>query len=207
MGAQEELRRLRTGPVPGERPDFGVWWFIAKCPGNAPHVLQRCREVLEVVLMQLDAERWPTELEWRSLLPPWFVEECAEERTAEEMERELARWRALPWTEQARLERTAEWSLLNWLYWFDPHGGEPRYWLWWDALVRDGNTVWVGVDQRELPWGTLDWLLRAAGADSVDQATLPEFQAILRVLEKETTYGGIYTRPPAREGQPQGGGP
>ena len=201
MGIKEELRRLRTGPMPAERPDFGVWWIIATCHGNAPHVLQGCREVLEVVLTQLDSERWPAEVEWRSLLPPWFVEQCAEERTVEEMDRELARWRALPWPEQVRLQRDAKCSLLNWLYWFDPRG-EPRCWFWWDALVRDKNTLWVGVDQMEEPWGSLRWLLRAAGADSVDEATLVEFQAILKVLENETTYRGIYPQPPGREDQP-----
>jgi hypothetical protein len=54
------------------------------------------------------------------------------------------------------------------VHWFRP--GE-RYWYWWDAEVKDTNTIHIKVivQDEPFPWGSLDWLLRAAGALSVEE--------------------------------------
>jgi len=38
---------------------------------------------------------------------------------------------------------------------------------WWDSRVNDRCEVDVQVDEWPFPWGSLSWLLRAAGASEV----------------------------------------
>lgn len=66
-----------------------------------------------------------------------------------------------------RREQDAAWSREEWLYWFKP---ENRYWYWWDANVLDGNVIVIAIEVSEwpFPWDALKWLLRAAGAISVE---------------------------------------
>jgi hypothetical protein len=95
------------------------------------------------------------------------VEACAPEVSQEEAERELARRRRLSWKARAELEARARWSLDNWLYWFEP---PQRSWEWWDGRVEGADRVRISlvVDGFPFAWGALGWLLRAAGAVSVD---------------------------------------
>jgi hypothetical protein len=63
-------------------------------------------------------------------------------------------------------EQKKPWSLDNWVHWMRP---ENREWYWWDAEVVGGAAavVEVEVDGWPFPWGSLEWLLKAAGANSV----------------------------------------
>jgi hypothetical protein len=112
---------------------------------------------------------WPSDDQWRSLLPKWFVEACAPEQSKEEAQRWLELWRTLSPELKAEAEDRA-WSLLNWLYWFDPRGDAGRGWTWWDAGVEDSATGWVDIEVEGHPYpsGDLRWLLRASGGVPVD---------------------------------------
>jgi len=100
------------------------------------------------------------------LLPAWFVERSAPERSREEAERWLAWWRSLPASEQARVAREQDWALADWLYWLEP---AERHWFWWDAVIENPEIlrVIVEVPGWPVPLGALEWLLRAAGAMEV----------------------------------------
>src|SRR5205085_11603936 len=123
------------------------------------------KNVLQVVLSQSPVG-WPTLDEWRRLLPDWFVEKCAPEKTKDESDRWLKWWRSLPWDEQVRVNEELRWSLADWLYWFEP---KQRYWYWWDARVESPDLIRLAVEVREwpFPWDALKWLFRASGAESV----------------------------------------
>ena len=155
---EAELRRLNSGPSAGERPQGGLVRFFARCAGDAPQVLARCKEVMQSVLVQ-NVDRWPTDAEWHSLLPAWFVAACPDEAMTQQV---LARWFELSKEEQSRLTSKL-WSVSNWVYWFLP---EERQWFWWDASTPDGNTVelLVEVFGHPFPSGSLEWLLEASGA-------------------------------------------
>lgn len=164
---QNEIRHLRAGPEPNEKPEgLGIVRFVARCPGNSETVLNRCKEVLFVVLQQ-DADHWPSDGRWRALLPEWFVAQCSKELTKEEADRWLKAWHQLPPEEQSRAVGEIKWSVANWVYWFQP---DERQWFWWDAMIKDPNTIQIAVEVLgwPFPWGELDWLLRASGATSVD---------------------------------------
>lgn len=158
---QDEIRRLREGAEDPLPRDKYLVSFIARCNGRAVEALERCKQVLSLVL-QPDADDWPSIDEWRTRLPEWFVENSAEEITQEEAERRLQ----LPLEE--RLKLSQRWSVSAFVHWFQP---SERYWYWWDAKIDNANTlrVWVIADDEPFPWGALDWLLRASGALSVEQ--------------------------------------
>lgn len=68
MDNSAELRRLLEGPAPGEKPEVSLDIIVARCSGNADQVLERCKEVLQIVLSQ-DPDQWPSYEAWRSLIP------------------------------------------------------------------------------------------------------------------------------------------
>jgi len=164
---ENERRRLMHGPRPGEKPSgLGTVRFRVRCPGNAEQVLEKAKAVLNIV-NQRSSSDWPSEEEWRRALPAWFVSRFAPELSQERAEEELRRWRALSREEQIRWEEEQEWSLSNWIYWFQPGN---RQWYWWDGIAVDADTLIVAVEVKDwpFPWGALRWLFRALGAYRVE---------------------------------------
>ena len=163
--ANERLR-LIAGPAPEEKPrGLGTVRFIAKCKGNAPEVLEKAKEVLKLI-NEASYSDWPSLDRWHRILPAWFVNRCAPERSQEEAENWLTWWKSLTPAEQKKVLAEEEWSLSNWIYWFQP---DNRQWYWWDGVPLDRNYVVIAVEVDAWPfaWGALRWLLRAAGADDV----------------------------------------
>jgi hypothetical protein len=162
-----ELRRIECGPQHSEEPDgLGLIRFRARCAGNAWHVLDRAKSVLKLVA-EKGLGTWPSDDEWRRLLPTWFVSACAPTKTREEATAWLAWWRTLSPDEQARLARDEAWSVPDWTYWFQPGN---RQWYWWDTALADEDNLLLAVEAREwpFPWGGLRWLFRAAGAHDLE---------------------------------------
>jgi hypothetical protein len=166
----EELRHLTEGPRTAETSGgVGLVAVDVTTPGEASDLLRRCREVLREVLETAMAEEWPAEDTWAQRLPDWFVQACAAEETAEEAARWLAKWRELDDEARVRAARERPWSLPDWLYWLQP---DERQWFWWDAVVRGKHEarIFVEVPGWPVALGALEWLLRAAGADSINVA-------------------------------------
>ena len=162
-----ELRRIDSGPAPGERPTGILLELSAISSGRSREVLTKAREVMKAVLSNSDP--WPDLDDWRHVLPAWFVERSAPEQTKEEAERWLAWWRKLPPEAQAQATEELRWSIADWLYWLEP---EQRQWYWWDGRVVDQDTVRIVIDALDSPTalGALEWLLKAAGAERVAEA-------------------------------------
>jgi hypothetical protein len=162
-----EAQRLKASPPQGTAPGgMGTVQFTAECPGNAARVYQRVKEVMHIISERILSD-WPSDEQWKPLLPEWFLSACVPPRTKEESDRFMAWWRSLPPDRQAQVEREDKWSLEGWLYWMIP---ENRVWTWWDARVLDADTVIVAVEVTDwpFPWGALRWLFRAAGARQLD---------------------------------------
>ena len=163
---ERERQRLLSGAY--GRPDgIGTVRFIVRTTTDRPaDIVARTREVL-LIVNEASRVVWPSAEKWRKLLPSWFVASCAPERSKQEADAWLAQWEAMSWEEKQRVERDKRWSLQNWLYCFQP---EERTWYWWDAAnIDDGSAiVAVEVESWPFPWGELSWLLRAAGAETVD---------------------------------------
>lgn len=155
---------MLSGPVAGDAPQGVVdrLAFTAECPGA---VVSRARDVMVCVLDGARAP-WPGLETWQTILPGWFTESCAPERSPEQARRELAAWRRLTSAERAAWEPA--WSLSGWLHWFDPDG-DSRGWAWWDAGTAE-EVGWIDVVAEDVPFasGALLWLVTAAGGRLTD---------------------------------------
>ncbi|MGW4383552.1 hypothetical protein [Kitasatospora sp. NPDC004531] len=164
-----ELQRLRCGPGAEDdrpRPFLVRVRFTAEDPAR---VVSRARAVLTGVVEQLGD--WPAFESWPQLLPAWFVQRCAPERTAEhggpfDAEAWLRQWRAMT-PEQRAAVADGPWTLSGWLYYFDPTEegmGEDRSWWWWHGGVDEsGGWVQVATTGRPFGSGSLSWLIEASG--------------------------------------------
>lgn len=163
MKQVDELRHLFTEPDLDEQPKgLGIVRFDIWCQGNSEIILQRSKEVLEVILRS-STQRWLSNSEWQAILPGWFVAGCAPEKTNEEVEQWLKWWRSLSPQEKNRADEEQRWSLEDWLYWLHP---DQRQWFWWDAICVDTDLLRVAVEVAEYPfsWQALAWLFKVAGA-------------------------------------------
>lgn len=164
-----EDRHLLSGPEPGEQPGGeGLVELYAHATGTASDVVIRSKQVVKVILDH--GEKSPDLEQWRRRLPGWFVAACAPEWTREEAERWLAWWRTLLPAERIAAEDELGWSLSNWLHWLEP---EQRDWFWWQGRAVSDGTAMIEVEVTDFnaPLGSLKWLLRAAGAQQVQEST------------------------------------
>lgn len=165
----EEFRRVNSGPRPDEIPGgLGLIEVEVLAEGAVLDVIEKSRDVLRAVLcMTLDEWRLPDAGTAR--LPEWFVAACAPERPPEVDAQWLVWWRALDLEAKARAADERPWTFADWLHWMHP---DERQWFWWDARIDADGTATVVVEVLEWPsaTGALEWLLRAAGASSVQVA-------------------------------------
>lgn len=159
----DEIRHLEDGPGVDERPGGnGLITLAIRTREEPSEMIERAKDVLAVVVAVPPAE-WRPEVVQQSL-PAWFVEKCAPERSNEAW---LAWWRSLAVPDRIQAERERSWSVADWLFWLAP---DERQWHWWDAVVDGERSAKVLVEVPSWPAaiGALEWLLRAAGAASVD---------------------------------------
>ncbi|MFJ7158664.1 hypothetical protein ACIQUQ_27500 [Streptomyces sp. NPDC101118] len=163
-----ELGRLRAGPG---AEDSGLLPFLVRvrfAAEDPARVIARARAVLTGVVERVGD--WPPDERWPQLLPAWFVRRCAPEPGPEEAldaEAWLRQWRAMT-PEQRAAAGDGPWTLLDWLYCFDPTeegAGDDRSWWWWDTGTdgRDGGWVEVATDGWPFGSGSLSWLIEASG--------------------------------------------
>jgi hypothetical protein len=159
MNSTEEIRRVSFGPKAGEKPDGLLADFLVEGE-NAETILTSAREAWRAAIEQND----PAGLSlaaWRQVLPYWFIDRCGPEISIEE----AVRRRSLPMAERVKLAET--WSLSAWVHWLRP---TERQWVWWDAHVTSPRSLRVVVVVKGYPFpaGSLQWLLKCAGAESVE---------------------------------------
>ena len=165
---KSELKRLENGKNDNESPKgIGTVRFKVLCNGNSEDVLLQAKLVLtEVIRKILQSKNWPSDDEWLSYLPGWFVDRCVKEPTKEEADKWLKWWRGLNEEEQIRAAKEKPWSVGTWIYWLYP---SRRTWYWWDYEIINPDlcVIDIEVDDWPFPWGALEWLFRASGALSV----------------------------------------
>ena len=159
----EELERLRGGGDPSTSPPGFVESLVVQAQ-SPDDVVERVRTVMAVVIAGGEDGLEPDDSSWVQRLPGWFVSACSPPQTADERERWLVRWRALDRAGKAAAEAELGWSLVDWLAAVSP---DTRAWRWWG---HDGARVLVVVDGWPAPLASLEWLLTAAGARSVEHS-------------------------------------
>jgi hypothetical protein len=167
MNREVELRHLTERHLADRDADgVGLVELIVSTRRSPQHLIDRCREVL-IAVVSTPPEPWPSNDQWAGLLPPWFVDGCAAEESEEDSEQWLAWWRTLSHEDQFAASEAAQWSLADWIHWFQP---DERQWYWFDGRVIDESraAVQVELDGWPAPLGSLKWLLRVAGAQNVE---------------------------------------
>jgi hypothetical protein len=132
---------------------------------DSADLLNRCRQVMEVVLRHGDKD-WPSLPEWRRELPEWFVLACAPEQSEQENQEWLTWWKSLPPDQQNEIEDRQPWALSEWLEWLRP---SERTWYWLGAELPSPAqlTIWLDTPGSPAPVGALEWLLKASGATEI----------------------------------------
>jgi len=110
---------------------------------------------------------WPSRDQWAVRLPVWFVSACSPEKTPEQLKLYLEWWDGLNREQKLEYAKTPRnWSLMNWTHAISPNR---RSWLWWDSrAISDTRSILrILVDGHPFSTGSLEWLLRASGADTI----------------------------------------
>jgi hypothetical protein len=144
MGEDEE-RRLSYGLSEGERSEVGWQTLMVETIDEPEAVLARCKQVLQIALAAASGPVWPTDSEWRALLPLWFVH-----------------------TFPPSSSTVDSWTLDGWVAWLEP---EMREWRWWDARVTGTRSAEVFIETPgwPSPLGSVVAVLRRCGAVTVDE--------------------------------------
>jgi hypothetical protein len=113
--SSNESQRLRFGPESGEKPGgIGTVRFKVTCEDKSDDVLAKVKEVFEVVLSNFEKIPFPSDEAWRRVLPTWFVEQCARERTEVEDKEYIRWWDSLSWEQkQQETKKDKRWPLRN----------------------------------------------------------------------------------------------
>jgi hypothetical protein len=167
---RSELRRLTAQVLPGEVPvgmALARFWVRCGDTENADEVLARVKDVLAAVLRhELQANDGGAS--WSSALPSWFLAHSPPLGPAQRKQ-QLEQWNSLSPKEQKKLLATSKpsWPADDWAK--DVLSNE-RSWYWWGAETVDRRTFFVDLIVTEWPFSSaeLQWLLEAAGAQSVD---------------------------------------
>jgi hypothetical protein len=68
-----ELKRIDKF-INGEIPDAPKIIISASGVKNAKEVLDKTKEIMKIISQFAYTDKWPTDEEWKTLLPKWFVE-------------------------------------------------------------------------------------------------------------------------------------
>ncbi len=141
--------------------------LVASFDGDARLGLEKIKHVVGLANAKSLEAGWPSDAEWRSLLPAWFVKHFAPDLDTDELDMERAKQAAMSVD-----ARHAYWArrrprLQNWHFAMSP---DQRYWLWWDGRVVDSDTLVLEIDNTGdsggpmIPW-VLAELISAAGGE------------------------------------------
>ncbi|MGE3540691.1 MAG: hypothetical protein AB7N91_25035 [Candidatus Tectimicrobiota bacterium] len=174
---RSEHRRLQHGPLKGERSaGVGMVMFKVTLPDQIfPTFLEDVKEVLIKIDERTLQGTWPTDQEWRSLLPEWFLEKCKPAMTVEEANAYLVWWDSLSYEEKLRRAAVLEpWDLSAWISCFEPC---EREWYWWNAVFEQtGLLITLEVHSHPFPSEEFLWLCIAAGAEKVEEIHVTEYR-------------------------------
>jgi hypothetical protein len=164
-----ELNRLRQGVTPGAEPRDLLVSYNVRCMVDSLVVVSKAKEVMTAVDEHSLGDTWPSRDEWASILPTWFVAVCKPELTPEQSRQHLEWWDSLNEAQKVTYaEQPRPWSLANWVFWFTP---AHRSWFWWDVRVKNCDVfdLLIEVEGHPFASGALGWLLRASGAQLVEE--------------------------------------
>ncbi|OPC01935.1 hypothetical protein BAS10_18500 [Elizabethkingia meningoseptica] len=123
----KEIERIETN-VKGEVPDTTKMVITIKNVTNPQRVLDNTKEIMKAVSQYAYTNNWPSDEEWKSILPKWFVESMTE-KSIEKIMKTKGQWHYESWIE----------SMYH------------RAWEWYSSKV-EGNTITIVLKMLNLPY-------------------------------------------------------
>ncbi|MDO9384545.1 MAG: hypothetical protein Q7T86_16970 [Hyphomicrobiaceae bacterium] len=161
-----ELAQLQ-GDEPDALPELLRVRLVGRSEEAANVVVQRVSHILQVVDCTLLNNAAAANVDWREVVPTWFLTAVIPTLTPAEQQQHLSWWRNLSAEEKARYEITQKWTLDGWLYWMEP---ELRQWFMLSLHYSGKDQIGglIRVLEWPTPWGSLRWLFRAAGCSQLE---------------------------------------
>jgi hypothetical protein len=165
----DELTRITKALEVSDSPPGSLALSIeVHCSVGIDIMLTKLKSAIMAV-SELGCKGWPDDAaQVTAHMPEWFLVACSSPMSKEEADEYMKKWRAMSEQSRSEAEESRRWSFDNWAYWMKP---DQRTWFWWDARVTGRDTVIIRVilNDYQAPWGSLRWLLRAAGASSIQE--------------------------------------
>ncbi|QFG54460.1 hypothetical protein [Chryseobacterium sp.] len=104
----EELTRIEHNNN-GEEPKTTKIIIKAKNVENVDKVLMNTKEIMKTISKYAYTNTWPTDVEWESILPKWFVESMTL-KSSDDRDKDNNLWHYESWVDNIRMRAWVWWS-------------------------------------------------------------------------------------------------
>lgn len=123
----EEIKRIKNNNK-GELPKGPKILLKAHHVENPQEVLDRVKEVMLAVSQFAFTNKWPSDEEWKSILPEWFVKSMTDKDL------------------DFIMKTPGQWHYESWI-----DNIKQRSWVWWSSKVDD-DSVTIILDVLDIPY-------------------------------------------------------
>lgn len=136
----EELKRIEKNNN-GELPDGPKIIIGAVHVKNPKEVMQKTKEVMAAISKYAYTNTWPSDEEWKTKLPKWFVESMTS-KSLEEIMKTDGQWHYESWIDNIRM----------------------RAWVWWSSKVEE-ESLYIVLEALSMPYlhDSLKYILHSQG--------------------------------------------
>ncbi|OPC08672.1 hypothetical protein BAY01_14705 [Elizabethkingia miricola] len=122
-----EIERIEKS-IKGELPDTTKMVIIIKNVNNVEEVLNNAKQIMLCISKYAYRNDWPSDEEWKSILPKWFVESM---------------------TLKSEKDRDNDENLWHYESWIESM--YHRAWEWYSSKI-EGNTITIVLKMLNLPY-------------------------------------------------------
>lgn len=137
---EEELKRIEKNNN-GEVPETTKIIIRAKNVKNTEKVLANTKEIMKCISQFAYTDNWPSDDEWKTILPKWFVESMTS-KSLDEIMKTKGQWHFESWIDNMRM----------------------RAWVWWSSK-KDGDNLEFVLETLSFPYlfETFNYILYSQG--------------------------------------------
>lgn len=157
---KQELEWFRVNRNRAIPADFVEMIYKANSGNDSELIVMRTLEIMQLML-DAPTEKWPSEIEWKQILPNWFTD--ATQDWKKEGNGELGN------SSLTNNTYKSSWDFSSWL-----RGMKNRGWRWLGyTLCQEELNVYTFIEDSPVYEGTLEHLLIAAGATDIEIEITP----------------------------------
>lgn len=136
----EELKRIEENKE-GQIPKGPKIIITAKGINNPTEILENTMEIIKNISEHAHPKKWPSDEEWKSILPLWFVESMTA-KSSEDRDKDPNLWHFESWIDNIR----------------------QRFWVWYSSKIEE-NSIIIVLEALSIPYlhDTLVYILYSQG--------------------------------------------